>query len=204
MVACGKCLPIVALPVLPPHFLLISCILSLPICLFRALSISLCLAINLISTPSNTNIMNTMQEGKVDYAEASTLPQCGLLVSAPPSLNPPAAPCFGDVLFSKVTFNILMAFPHHLHMFCKHLNKDSVLRQAMNEFTPFDVHAWCHDETTSVIHAHGQFTQQADVYQQEVAALSDAPVATCKDTACMGQFFKDLAKFNNVNTALKQ
>ncbi|TFK79455.1 hypothetical protein K466DRAFT_570224 [Polyporus arcularius HHB13444] len=229
--------------------------------------------------------MNATQEGKVDYAEASTLPQRGLAACATASLDPPAAPCFGDVLFSKVAFEIEPVFPHRPGMFCKQLNKDPVLRQAMNEFTPFDVHARCCDETANVVHAHSrlveslavnkeiaqmehdrlarkvarlrgelddvttrnhilqaevlaatvareacesEFAQKAHAHQQEVANLSDAherelsdlmfvhatelaqqratmeTAAKRKQTASVGQFFRDLAKSNNVNAALKQ
>ncbi len=43
--------------------------------LFCGLSLCVSLAIDFFSTASITNIMNTTQEGKVDQAEASTLPQ---------------------------------------------------------------------------------------------------------------------------------
>ncbi len=170
-------------------------------------------------------------------------------------------------------------------MFGKQLNKDPTLRQAMNDFTPFDVHARCREETANVVHAHSRlveslevnkeiaqmehdrlageiarlrgqlddinaknhilhgevlaaaaareacerdFAQQAHAHQQEVADLSDAherelsdlmfahatelaqqratmeTAAQRKQTATVGQFFRDLAKSNNVNAALKQ
>ncbi len=222
-------------------------------------------------------------------------PQRGLAACATALLDPPAAPCFGDVLFSKVAFEVRRplrhllqiepVFPHRPGMFCKQLNKDPVVRQAMNEFTPFDVHGRCRDETANVVHAHSrlveslavnkeiaqmehdrlarevarlrgelddvttrnhilqaevlvatvareacesEFAQKAHAHQQEVANLSDAherelsdlmfahatelaqqratmeTAAKRKQTASVGQFFRDLAKSNNVNAALKQ
>ncbi len=170
-------------------------------------------------------------------------------------------------------------------MFGEQLNKDPALRQAINDFTPFDVHARCRDETASVVAAHSrlveslavskeitqmehdrlageiarlraqlddinaqnhilhadlqaataareacerEFAQQAHAHQQELADLSDAherelsalmgahatemaqqrasleTAAKRKHTASVGQFFRDLAKSNNVNAALKQ